>query len=144
MKHNKWLKLAIVAGCSLTAFAQGNSTTNPGNPKTALCQLAEQTTPEPADAIVGTWVNEKGGRTMEIYKTGTGYFGKIVSDDSGKVKPGTDILLDLRFADNAWRGKLFLPARNETVNATLKLRAGQLEITAGKGLFSEKRTWKRA
>lgn len=103
----------------------------------------QQTAPNPADAILGFWVNEKGDRKLEIYRKGAGYFGKIVSDASGKVKPGTDILLDLRFGSNAWKGRLYLPAKNDEAKATLRLKGGQLEIAASKGVFNEKKYWNR-
>jgi len=103
----------------------------------------QQTAPDPADAILGFWVNEKGDRKLEIYRKGAGYFGKIVSDASGKVRPGTDILLDLRHGGGIWKGRLYLPAKNDEAKATLRLKGGQLEIAASKGVFSEKKYWSR-
>lgn len=105
--------------------------------------VPQQIAPDPADAILGFWINEKGDRKLEIYRKGAGYFGKIVSDASGKVRPGTDILLDLRHGGGIWKGRLYLPAKNDEAKATLRLKGGQLEIAASKGVFSEKKYWSR-
>lgn len=121
---------------------------NTAPPAAGKCSAAEEKRwqmeiPEPSDAILGTWINDKGDRKMEIYKKEDGYFGKIISDASGKIRPGTDILLDLYYTNNAWEGRLFLPARNDEVSAILKLDGERLEITASKGMFREKRTWRK-
>ena len=61
------------------------------------------------DAIVGTWKEKGGEKTIEIYKVNTAYFGKItenLSDKEDKLQPGTVIMKDFVYKDEEWTVQL--------------------------------------
>ncbi len=96
-----------------------------------------------ADAIIGKWLNPDGTRKMEIYKTGSVYFGKLIwmSEPSSKAKVGDLVLQEFSFSDGKWKGKVV--ARGDIYSGTLKLDGNELSITASSGFLSKTKKWTR-
>lgn len=120
----------------------------------------------PADKIIGVWLNDDKTTKIEFSKTGNTYSGKIVwlaqpNDDNGnprldKNNPDPDkrnqkvlgltIITGLKYSNNKWSGgTMYGPKRGQYANCTFILKsAGQLQITVSKGILSETKTWTKS
>lgn len=100
------------------------------------------------DAILGTWKEKDGTKTIEIYKVKTSYFGKItenLSEGENKIKPGTVIMKDFVYNDEEWKGTIEIPTRDMSLKAKITLE-GPNEIKAVATIFfiGKAKTWLRA
>lgn len=96
-----------------------------------------------ADDILGKWINPDGTRKMEIFKSGTSYFGKLIwmSESTTKAKIGDVVLQDFIYANGKWKGKVI--TKNDHYSGSLKLEGNTLSITASAGFLSKTRKWTR-
>jgi len=119
-----------------------------------------------ADGITGTWLIEAQDAKIEIYKSGTKYFGKMIwltpdKDDLGK--PLTDsenpdpakrkqpllgliIIHDMVFGKEEWNGKIYDPESGKTYQAQIEMpNAETLKLRGyiGSPIFGRTETWKR-
>ena len=91
------------------------------------------------DAIFGKWmVTPKENLSIDVYKKGNEYIGKILSvKDNGTAKPGFIILEKLKYnpGSKTWtQGKIHNPKGGGTYSATAKIKEdGTLEVHAYKG-----------
>lgn len=93
-----------------------------------------------ADKIVGVWLAETKDGKIEIYKTGSKYYGKLVyvkpNDDGSvpkdtknpdeklrsRVLEGTEILKDFTFDDDEWEdGTIYDPQSGKTYSCIMTL-----------------------
>lgn len=131
-----------------------------------VCASTATRAQNPADKIIGFWLNEEKTTKIEILKTGNTYSGKIVwlaqpNDPDGN--PYTDIknpdpkkrsqkilgltiITGLRYSNNKWSGgSLYGPKRGQYANCSIVLKnSGQLQITVSKGVLSETKTWTKS
>ena len=121
-----------------------------------------------ADAIIGTWVVPDGGGHIQIYKSGTKYYGKVswlkkLNHPNGKPKVdennpdpklrnrpivGVVILKDFVYdGDNEWdEGTIYEPQSGTNYSGTLTLDdANTLTVRGyvGFSIFGQSQTWKR-
>ncbi len=119
----------------------------------------------PADRIVGVWLNEEQTSKIEIFKDGNSYSGKIVwlaqpNDPDGKPyldkknpNPekrnqkilGLTIITGLNYAKNKWSGgTMYGPKRGQYADCSSELKGvGELQLKVSKGVFSATKTWTR-
>lgn len=117
----------------------------------------------PADKIIGVWLNEDKTTKIEIFKDGNTYSGKIIwltqpNDKNGnprldKNNPDPDkrnqkilgltIITSLKYSSNKWSGgTLYGPKRGQYASCSFFLKSSeQLQITVSKGILSETKTW---
>ena len=116
------------------------------------------------DEITGTWLTQQQNSKVEIYKNGTGYFGKIVwlerptdkngkpvtdrnnPDKSLKGRPimGLDMLQDLQYQEGKWVGKIYSPKRGLTLDAELIVEGGdRLKVSVSRWGFTREQLWTR-
>jgi uncharacterized protein (DUF2147 family) len=119
-----------------------------------------------ADKLIGVWLSEEKDGKIEIYKTGTKYFGKIIGgndliesdgtprkDDKNpdkklKTRPILNmiILTNFIYEDGAWTdGKIYDPKSGKTYSSTMKLNGDKLELRGfiGVSLFGRTTVWER-
>lgn len=119
-----------------------------------------------ADKLIGVWISEEKDGKIEIYKTGTKYFGKIIGGNDLIEKDGTPrkddknpdkklksrpllnmiILTNFIYEDGAWTdGKIYDPKSGKTYSSTMKLHDDKLEIRGyiGVSLFGRTTVWER-
>lgn len=116
------------------------------------------------DEITGTWLTQEQNSKVEIYRNGTGYFGKIVwlekpTDNKGepvadknnpdknlKNRPimGLDMLQDLQYQEGTWVGKIYAPKRGFTLDVELMLEGeDQLKVNVSRWGFTREQLWTR-
>lgn len=99
------------------------------------------------DQILGIWLTENGENKVEIYKKDGMYFGKIVwvsSKDSEK-HIGTDILKSLVYTESKYKGQLYAPKRDITMETVAKLKDDdKLQLDLYYKRFSKTATWTRS
>ncbi len=122
-----------------------------------------------ADGIVGVWLTEKKNAKVEIYKSGSGFDGKIVwleKPDNEQGKPKTDVhnpdkskrdvpvmglvnVRNLKYDDGCkWSGgTIYDPKVGKTYDANAELESGgknlDLRGYIGISLFGRTATWHR-
>ena len=120
-----------------------------------------------ADDIIGVWLSEKKNGKVEIYKTGSKYYGKLIwsktmfevdgttskkdvknSDASLRTRKLKDLIIlkDFVFEDNVWTdGKIYDPEAGKVYSCTMKLKGNILNIRGyvGISLFGRSSEWTR-
>lgn len=120
-----------------------------------------------ADAILGEWLTEEDKATVEIYRCGDRYCGKIVllkepknPDGSEKLDTnnpdpskrnrtviGLDIVWDFRYkGDNVWGdGRIYDPDNGKTYSCKMNLEDNKLKVRGyiGISLFGRTTVWTR-
>lgn len=120
-----------------------------------------------ADAILGNWLNEEKDAKIQIYKTGSAYFGKIVwlknpneADGTPKIDKKNNaaalrsrpimnlvILTKFNFDDGEWEdGEIYDPKSGKTYSSNMKLKGDKLEIRGyvGISLLGRTTVWTRS
>ncbi|WP_158797484.1 DUF2147 domain-containing protein [Pedobacter sp. L105] len=97
------------------------------------------------DAILGSWKNEPGDRSMEIYKKENRYYGEITSSkDEHKIKTGTMILRDFVATKYGYTGKFYIPSTDKEEDAELLIQdKDTINIKVTIGFVSQSRKWIR-
>jgi uncharacterized protein (DUF2147 family) len=119
------------------------------------------------DKILGEWLSEEKDTRIEIYKTGTEYFGRLTfaekffeadgqtfqKDANNTTKTlrsrslqHIDILHNFTFTDDIWDdGKMYDPKSGKTYSCLLRLKEEILEIRSYVGipLFGRSTYWTR-
>jgi len=96
-----------------------------------------------AEPLSGVWNTGEDNTYIKTFQKDGAWFGKIVSSDNSEAKVGSDILLGFAEANGVWTGKMFLPRRDKTVDATIQATAGELIINVSTGLMGRTLTWTR-
>ncbi len=100
-----------------------------------------------ADAILGTWKEKDGTKTIKIYKVETSYFGKItenLSKEENKIKPGTVIMKDFVYDDEEWKGTIEIPSRDLSLKGKIKMESpDEFTATATIVFIGKSKTWVR-
>lgn len=97
-----------------------------------------------ADAIIGKWQNPDGNRQMEIYKSGTAYFGKItwLKTNDGKAKVGDIVLENMTYSSGKWQGTI--KVMSNEIECTVTMSGNNIiNIKGKKGFMSKTKTWTR-
>lgn len=126
--------------------------------------LAQNTQP---DQILGTWQNEEKSATIEIYKTGDLFFGKLIwsarlmeADGEASKKDGknpndklknrnlldTTILNNFAFINGIWDNGTYYDAKSgKTYHCLMRMKSQKLEIRSYVGitLFGKSTYWER-
>ncbi len=120
-----------------------------------------------AERITGQWLNEEKDAKIEIYQSGTLFFGKLIWGKNLILKDGrlrkdeknpdaglkertllhTVILKDLEYNGKEWTGgTIYDPKSGNTYSCTLKLNGDILHLRGYKGftLLGRTTTWARA
>jgi uncharacterized protein (DUF2147 family) len=101
------------------------------------------------DAIVGKWKEESGVRTIEIYKSGNEFFGKIINnkhESEDQLTPGTVIMDNFIYdkEDQNWKGKVVIPSRDMNLNGTIILENEyQIKSVVKVAFVSKSKIWNR-
>ena|ERR1700741_2214586 len=119
------------------------------------------------DGIRGYWVSSDKNAKIEIFKSGTKYYGRIVSckamyeADGRTIKKDSKnsdeklrnrsllhlvILSGFTYDDGVWNdGELYYPKTGKTYSGIMKLKSGTLEIRGyiGSTLFGKTTVWTR-
>lgn len=99
------------------------------------------------DAIVGTWKEKDGTKTIKIYKVENTYFGKItenLSDREDKIQPGTVIMKDFVYEDDEWKGTIEIPSRDLSLKGKIEMQGPDEFIATATVVFIGKsKTWVR-
>lgn len=99
------------------------------------------------DAIVGTWKEKDGTKTIEIYKVNTSYFGKItenLSEKENKIKPGTVIMKDFVYEDDKWKGTIDIPSRDLSLKGKITLEGpNEIKSVATVAFVGKSKSWTR-
>jgi len=102
--------------------------------------------PDP-DAILGTWKEKDGTKTIEIYKIKTSYFGKItenLSDHENKIKPGTVIMKNFVYDDEEWKGTVEIPTKDLSLKGKITMQnPNEIKSTATIAFIGKSKTWLR-
>ena len=100
-----------------------------------------------ADAILGTWNEKDGTKTIEIYKVKTSYFGKItenLSDHENKLQPGTVIMKDFVYEDGEWEGTVEIPTKDLSLKGKITMQnENEIKSTATVVFIGKSKTWLR-
>lgn len=103
-------------------------------------------TPKP-DAIVGTWKEKDGTKTIKIYKVNSSYFGKIVenlSNHENKLQPGMVIMKNFVYDDEEWRGTVEIPTKDLSLRGKIKMQnQNEIMSTASIAFIGKSKTWLR-
>ncbi len=114
--------------------------------------------------IIGTWLSTAKDGKIEIYKSGSKYFGKLIwgktiLDANGNSKKDFNnadvklrsreirnavILTDFIFNDDEWKdGKIYDPNSGKTYNSVMKIEDGKLKLRGyiGISLFGRTEIW---
>ncbi|MDX2088664.1 MAG: DUF2147 domain-containing protein [Kofleriaceae bacterium] len=95
--------------------------------------------------IEGRWHTPNNAATIEIYLAKDGaHYGKLVAADNPKAKPGTLILRSLKTAGDAWRGTIYAPERDRTLDVTVRRDGPQLKLRVSAGFRDKTIYWTRA
>lgn len=117
--------------------------------------------------IIGNWLNEEKDAKIEIYKTGSKYFGKLIwgqnlmmadgslrKDDKNpditlktRTLLNTVIVKDLQYKGKEWTGgTIYDPKSGNTYSCTIKLEGNTLQLRGYKGISLLGRTtiWTKA
>ena len=101
------------------------------------------------DAIVGKWTEESGVRTIEIYKSGNEFFGKILNnkhESEDQLTPGTVMMDNFIYdkEDQNWKGKVVIPSRDMNLNGTIILENEyQIKSVVKVAFVSKSKIWNR-
>jgi uncharacterized protein (DUF2147 family) len=119
------------------------------------------------DRILGVWLSENKDGKIEVYKSGSKYFGKLIWGKKMYEADGTTsrkdvenkneklrsrnlkdlvMLTNFTYDDNAWDGgEIYDPYSGKTYSCTLKLKEGKLNIRGyvGVSLFGRTSVWER-
>ena len=99
------------------------------------------------DAILGTWKEKDGTKTIEIYKVKTSYFGKItenLSDHENKLQPGTVIMKDFVYEDGEWEGTVEIPTKDLSLKGKITMQnENEIKSTATVVFIGKSKTWLR-
>ena len=122
---------------------------------------------EPADKILGEWINEEKDTRIEIYKTGNQYAGKLIwsvdlieadgttarkdaNNTNEKLRTrsllNVDLLQDFIYSEGIWDdGKMYDPKSGKTYSCLIKLRNEKMEIRGyvGVPLLGRTTYWER-
>ena len=100
-----------------------------------------------ADAIVGTWKEENGTKTIQIYKVKEAYFGKILenlSKGENKLEPGTVIMKDFVYEDKEWKGTIEIPNRDMSLKGKIVMEsADRIKSVATVVFIGKSKNWIR-
>lgn len=99
------------------------------------------------DAIIGVWKEKEGTKTIKIYKVKDNYFGKItenLSNDENKLQPGTVIMKDFVYEDEAWKGTIEIPTRDLTLKGKITMEnPNEITSVASIAFIGKSKTWLR-
>ncbi|CAG5069156.1 hypothetical protein DYBT9623_01892 [Dyadobacter sp. CECT 9623] len=120
-----------------------------------------------ADKVIGEWLSEEKDRRIEIYKSGSEYFGRLIwstelFESDGKTSrkdirnndeklrdrnlQNVNVLSNFIYDSGMWdNGKMYDPQSGKTYNCLMKLRSELLEIRSyiGFPLLGKSTYWKR-
>ncbi|MCE7060416.1 DUF2147 domain-containing protein [Dyadobacter sp. CY343] len=120
-----------------------------------------------ADKVIGEWLSEEKDRRIEIYKSGSEYFGRLIwstelFESDGKTSrkdirnndeklrdrnlQNINVLSNFIYDSGMWdNGKMYDPQSGKTYNCLMKLRSELLEIRSyiGFPLLGKSTYWKR-
>ncbi|MBO9732780.1 MAG: DUF2147 domain-containing protein [Chitinophaga sp.] len=131
-----------------------------------FCSLTINAQNNPANSILGTWMNEEKTGKIEIYQSGNIYLGKLLwgiymLDEKGNPRkdtknpnpalrnrewPNMVMLTGFRYRDGQWEGgEIYDATSGKSYRATMKVRNGRLEIRGyvGISLFGKTIYWDR-
>jgi len=114
----------------------------PGLFLTLLCVMAS--TASGALPLEGRWLTPEGEGTVEIRVVNGVLEGELVASTNKQAKLGTLILRDFVRSGDGWKGRLYAPKHDRTLNAELALRDGKLVIKVSAGIRSQSVIWTRA
>ncbi|RKD18631.1 hypothetical protein BCY91_14945 [Pelobium manganitolerans] len=100
-----------------------------------------------ADAILGTWKEKDGNKTIYIYKIKSEYFGKIkenLSTKENRLEPGMVIMKNFIYDDDEWRGTVEIPTKDLSLKGKIEmLGPNEIKSTATIAFFGKSKTWLR-
>ncbi|MFC5284400.1 DUF2147 domain-containing protein [Pedobacter alpinus] len=100
-----------------------------------------------ADAIIGTWKEQGGTKTIQIYKVDEFYFGKLtenLSTDENKIKPGTIIMKNFVYENGVWEGTIEIPNRDMSLKGKIVLEnENQMKAIATVIFVGKSKVWDR-
>ena len=99
--------------------------------------------PIDADLIVGKWQEETNIRTIEIYKKGGLFYGKILENKHAEedgLEPGVEMMQGFAYDEENenWRGEVVLPKKDMRIKTRLSIKDNNL-ISEASVLFVKKR-----
>jgi uncharacterized protein (DUF2147 family) len=120
----------------------------------------------PADKIIGVWLNDDKTAKIEFFKAGSSYSGKIVwlaqpYNDNGNPRidknnpdpnkrnrkiSGLTIITGLKYSSGKWfGGSLYGPRRGQYFNCSIVYKnTGQILFSISKGSFSKTEIWTKS
>jgi uncharacterized protein (DUF2147 family) len=135
---------------------------------TILCVVYTKMFGQSADLVKGTWLNDNKDVKIEIYKSGSKYFGKItwtrnMYEDDGKTlkkdSKNSDeqlrnrsivnlvVLSNFSYDDGEWTGgEIYNPNNGKTYKSKMNLKGNNLEVRGylGSPMFGKTTMWTRA
>jgi uncharacterized protein (DUF2147 family) len=104
--------------------------------------------PSEADKILGKWQESTEVRTIEIYKKGGMFYGKILENkhaDEDGLKPGVEMMQGFSYdeKDKVWCGETFLPSKDMHIKTKLTLNEGILTSVAKVMFIRKSKTWNK-
>ena len=108
-----------------------------------LCILLSSLTMDAQQSLAGIWNTGNDNTKIEITAVNDVYEGKIVSSDNAKAKIGKLLLKEVQLVDGEWKGKLFAAKRGKWMDAVLKEKNNQLQVTVKAGWRSKTLEWRK-
>lgn len=100
-----------------------------------------------ADAIIGTWKEKGGTKTIQIYKVEDSYFGKLIenlSKEENKIKPGTIIMKNFIYDNGEWNGTIEIPTKDMSLKGKIVLEnENQMKAIATVVFVGKSKIWDR-
>jgi len=94
--------------------------------------------------IEGRWHTPGKEGTVEIEISDKVLSGKLVASTHEEAKIGAKILRDFVSNGKSWKGKVYIPKKDKTLDAELSLQDGSLKMKVSAGLRSKSIIWTRA
>ena len=95
-------------------------------------------------SVEGRWLTDKKDATVEVKIEKGVLRGKLVAAKNPKAPLGLLILRDFKAKGDSWEGKIFVPKRSKTFDASISLKGARLKIEVSAGLFGKTIYWTRA
>ncbi len=115
----------------------------------SICSFVNIKITQKEDSILGKWEEESGVRTIEIFKSGNEYFGKILTNkhqEEDQLTPGTIMMDNFTFNkdEDNWEGKVVIPSKDMNINCKIILEnENQIKSIAKIAFISRSKTWNR-
>jgi uncharacterized protein (DUF2147 family) len=94
-------------------------------------------------SLAGKWNTGKDNTVVERYEQNGKWYAKIISSNNPDAVIGKNILLDFTKSNDVWKGKLYAPKRQKTMEAVITPKKDVLSIVVTSGWVSRTIEWTR-